>query len=209
MLCYQVSVGLPPQDILDKLDLFVQQMKKQSQQMKEQSQEIKEQSQEMKEQSQQLRQEELRIVEERCARAEEKHWEAQLMQFTSRRKQWKIKWTQGHQVSHKWRKPAEFDGKVPWEAYQAQFELLADVNGWSDGERALQLVTCLRGQTVEVLSHLAPAQRASYRYVVEALQCHFGDLQQAEVHRSCLKVRVRCRGELLTQLAQKAESLVH
>ncbi|MPC56337.1 hypothetical protein E2C01_050294 [Portunus trituberculatus] len=22
---------------------------------------------------------------------------------------------------HKWRKPAEFDGKVPWEAYQAQF----------------------------------------------------------------------------------------
>ncbi|MPC50790.1 hypothetical protein E2C01_044624 [Portunus trituberculatus] len=38
-----------------------------------------------------------------------------------------------------------------------------------------------------------PAQRASYRYVVEALQCHFGDLQQAEVHRSCLKVQTPFR----------------
>ncbi|MPC33228.1 hypothetical protein E2C01_026571 [Portunus trituberculatus] len=63
---------------------------------------------------------------------------------------------------------AEFDGKVPWESYHAQFELL-----------------------VVILSHLTPAQKASYSYVVEALQRCFGHLQQAEVHRSHLKVRVR------------------
>ncbi|MPC33372.1 hypothetical protein E2C01_026720 [Portunus trituberculatus] len=63
----------------------------------------------------------------------------------------------------------QFDGKVSWEAYQGQFELLADVHRWSDGKWALPLVTYLRGQMVEILSHLIPAQRASYRYVVEAL----------------------------------------
>ena len=30
------------------------------------------------------------------------------------------------------KKPQEFDGKVSWEAYQAQFELLAGWNGWDD-----------------------------------------------------------------------------
>ncbi|MPC62085.1 hypothetical protein E2C01_056166 [Portunus trituberculatus] len=54
-----------------------------------------------------------------------------------------------------------------------------------------------------------PAQRATYRYVVEALQHRFGHFQQVEMHRSCLKVRVRGRGEPLTQLAQEVESLVH
>ena len=45
------------------------------------------------------------------------------------------------------RKPAEFDGRVAWEAYLAQFELLA---------AALQLVSCLRGPALEVSGHLTP-----------------------------------------------------
>ncbi|MPC71023.1 hypothetical protein E2C01_065290 [Portunus trituberculatus] len=53
-----------------------------------------------------------------------------------------------------------------------------------------------------------PPQRASYRYVVEALQRRFGHLQQVEVHRSRLKVRLRGQGEPLTKLSQEMESLV-
>ncbi|KAG7165654.1 hypothetical protein Hamer_G013164 [Homarus americanus] len=30
------------------------------------------------------------------------------------------------------KKPQEFNGKVSWEVYQAQFELLAEQNGWDD-----------------------------------------------------------------------------
>jgi len=111
-------------------------------------------------------------------------------------------------AGHTGRKPAEFDGKVSWEAYHAQFEILAKAQGWSVGDRALHLVASLRGQAVEVLGHLTPVQRASYRDVVEALRRRFGHFQQAEVHRARLKVRVRGRGEPLTQLAQEVESLV-
>ena len=106
------------------------------------------------------------------------------------------------------RKPAEYDGKVPWEAYHAQFELMAEAQDWSQEEKAFQLVASLRGRAVEILGHLTTAQRTSYHEVSEALRRRFGHLQQAEVHRAHLKERVRGKGESLTQLAQEVESLV-
>lgn len=106
------------------------------------------------------------------------------------------------------RKPAEYDGKVAWEAYVAQFEMLATAQGWNDAEKALQLATALRGQAVEVLGHLSPAQRASYQGVAEALKRRFGHHLQAEVYRARLKRRTRGRDETLSQLAQDMEALV-
>ena len=106
------------------------------------------------------------------------------------------------------RKPAEFDGTVTWEAYIAQFELMADARGWNLEERALQLVASLRGAALEVLGHLTAAQRTDYQRVVEALRRRFGHHQQAEVYRARLKGRLRVRGEPLPQLAQEVETLV-
>ncbi|XP_050693915.1 protein enabled homolog [Eriocheir sinensis] len=51
------------------------------------------------------------------------------------------------------RKPAEYDGKVAWEAYVAQFEMLAAAQGWDEGEKALQLATALRGPTCFLREH--------------------------------------------------------
>ncbi|XP_050725002.1 uncharacterized protein LOC127002823 isoform X2 [Eriocheir sinensis] len=106
------------------------------------------------------------------------------------------------------RKPAEYDGKVAWEAYVAQFEMLAAAQGWDEAEKALQLATALRGPAVEVLGHLPPAQRASYGSMAEALRRRFGHHLQAEVYRARLKKRTRERGETLSQLAQDVEALV-
>lgn len=106
------------------------------------------------------------------------------------------------------RRPSEFDGKVAWEAYLAQFELLADAQGWDSAERALQLVSSLRGSALKVLGHLTPVQRLLYPSVVEALRKRFGHHQQAEVYRARLKARMRARGEPLPQLAQEMETLV-
>ena len=106
------------------------------------------------------------------------------------------------------RKPSEFDGKVAWEAYLAQFEMLAAAHGWNDGECALQLVSSLRGPALEVLAHLTPAQRSVYSCVVGALERRFGQHLQAEVYRARLKGRVRGPGEPLPRLAQDVETLV-
>lgn len=48
-------------------------------------------------------------------------------------------------------KSAEYDGKVAWEAYFAQFEMLAKAQCWDEAERTLQLASALRGQAIEVL----------------------------------------------------------
>ncbi len=68
----------------------------------------------------------------------------------------------------------EYDGKVAWEAYIAQFEMLASAQGWSEAEKALQLATALRGLAVEVLGHLLKVQHTCYGRVVEALRRRFG-----------------------------------
>ena len=106
------------------------------------------------------------------------------------------------------RKPAEFDGRVAWEAYKAQFELLAQGRGWSSEEMALQLVASLRGPALEILAHLPPAHRSSYEKMAGALQQRFGSPYLSEVYRARLKARVRQQDESLPQLALDVETLV-
>ncbi|MPC65783.1 hypothetical protein E2C01_059918 [Portunus trituberculatus] len=56
------------------------------------------------------------------------------------------------------RKPAEFGRQVAWEAYQAQFELLTQGQGWGDQEKALQLIASLHGPVLEILAHIMASQ---------------------------------------------------
>ena len=52
-------------------------------------------------------------------------------------------------------RPASFDGKMPWEAYQAQFELLADLNSWSHEEKAAHLAMSLKGVAATACSQIS------------------------------------------------------
>ena len=111
-------------------------------------------------------------------------------------------------ASPKRRVPQDFEGRVSWVAYIAQFEMMAVAQGWSEAEKALQLVSCLKGPAVEVLSQLTPTQRASYASVVGALERRYGHQHQEEVFRARFRGRVRARGESLQHLAQDLERLV-
>ncbi len=77
-------------------------------------------------------------------------------------------------------KPAEYDRKVAWEAYVAQFEMLISAQG----------------------------QRACYGSVAEDLRDRFGHHLQDEVYQARLKKRTRERGKTLSQSAQDVEALV-
>ena len=105
-------------------------------------------------------------------------------------------------------RPQEFDGSVSWEAYRAQFELLADARCWSSKEKALQLVGALKGSALEVLNQLPASQRASYSSVSAALDRRYGHQHQSEVFRARFRARTRGSGESLTHLAQDLEQLV-
>lgn len=107
------------------------------------------------------------------------------------------------------RKPQDFDGLISLEAYLAQFEVIAEAQAWDDHEKAVQLVSSLKGQAVEVLSHLTMLQRTSYESVKTALERRYGHQYQEEAFRARFRARIRTRGETLQHLAQDLEALVH
>ncbi len=53
-------------------------------------------------------------------------------------------------------RPAPFDGKTTWDAYRMQFDMLAEINRWSQSEKAAYLAISLRGPAATVLTNLPP-----------------------------------------------------
>ncbi|KAG0723751.1 hypothetical protein GWK47_042014 [Chionoecetes opilio] len=106
------------------------------------------------------------------------------------------------------KRPQEFDGTVSWEAYRAQFELLAKAWGWSRYERAVQLVGALKGSALEVLNQLPAGKQTSYSSVLAVLERRYGHQHQSEVFRARFRARLRNPGESLPHLAQDLEQLV-
>ncbi|XP_034093786.1 uncharacterized protein LOC117560826 isoform X1 [Gymnodraco acuticeps] len=56
-------------------------------------------------------------------------------------------------------KTPKFSGKADWEAFHAQFELLAHAGGWSVDTKALQLALCLTEEALSCLLLLACANK--------------------------------------------------
>lgn len=103
-------------------------------------------------------------------------------------------------------KTLKFSGKADWEAFHAQFELLAQAVAWPDTTKALQLALCLTDDALTCLLLLSPVERCDYGALVGALQRRFGQCAQTGVLRTELTSRQRL-GELandIETLARKA-----
>ncbi len=66
-------------------------------------------------------------------------------------------------------KTPRFSGKTDWNAFKAQFELLADAAGWSENHKALQLALSLTDDVAAFLLLLSPVERNDYNSLVRAL----------------------------------------
>ena len=104
-------------------------------------------------------------------------------------------------------KTPRYTGKADWEAFHAQFELLADAAGWSVKVKALQLAMCLADEALSCLLLLSPEDRGDYVALVGALQRRFGLCVEPGLLRSELCNRRRKPGETLRALANDIEGL--
>lgn len=68
-----------------------------------------------------------------------------------------------------------------------QFEMLADLNGWTDVEKATYLAVNLKGSALTVLSNLPAQSRSDYVTLTAALDSRFGGAHQAELNRARLR----------------------
>ena len=99
------------------------------------------------------------------------------------------------------------DGKVLWDSYKMQFEMLSYMNQWEEPEKSAYLAISLRGPAMGVLSNLTPEQRRDYKALSTALDIRFGEAHQVELSRVQLRSRVRRRDESLPELAENIERL--
>lgn len=104
-------------------------------------------------------------------------------------------------------RPMAYSGDSLWESYLAQFEITAQLNGWSDQQKAAFLATSLTGPALNVLSNLPSDRRDDYQTLVSALESRFGTAHRTELSRVRFKNRVKQRDESLAALSDDLERL--
>ena len=104
-------------------------------------------------------------------------------------------------------RPTPYNGTSSWDAYKAQFEMLAELNSWTDAEKAMFLAINLKGSALSLLGNIPPRSRADYTTVTEALDSRFRVAHQAEFNRARLRNRRRRRDEGLPELAEDVKRL--
>ena len=104
-------------------------------------------------------------------------------------------------------KPNTFDGVSPWEDYKAQFDLIAELNGWGDETKAVYLAASLKGHAQAVLGDLDERRRRDFTSLVAALSSRFGAEHQTELYRTQLKTLLRKKEQTLPELAQTRRRL--
>ena len=104
--------------------------------------------------------------------------------------------------------PDKFNGSISWQDYIAHFDLCAELNNWTDAQKANYLAVSLRGSAQELLGDMAPEQRHDYDTLVANLSARFGSQGQTELFRVQLKSRQRKANESLPELAQAVRRLV-
>ena len=71
------------------------------------------------------------------------------------------------------KEPMKYDGSTDVKDYLLYFDLLAEMNGWSDRECGLQLATSLVGDAREVLSSVPPGLTRDFASLEQALLTRF------------------------------------
>ncbi|PIK47550.1 hypothetical protein BSL78_15568 [Apostichopus japonicus] len=96
--------------------------------------------------------------------------------------------------------PDVFDGQGKWKDYLQHFLSCADINGWSNGEKARFLGARLKGQAHEVYVDLSLSDKRDFDVIVRAFNQHFEPDALISVRKAALKNRVAAEGESLTSL---------
>ncbi|GFW77958.1 uncharacterized protein TNCV_2490021 [Trichonephila clavipes] len=70
-------------------------------------------------------------------------------------------------------KLSTYERKTNWEVYKAQFLIISEANGWTEGVKACQLAASLRGEAAEILQTLPDTERLNLNSLYNALDLRF------------------------------------
>ena len=104
--------------------------------------------------------------------------------------------------------PEKYSGLTPLNEYLVHFELCAEINGWSETDKAKYLAVCLRGQAQALLGSIQRRQLGDYQYLVGTLQERFGLEGQTEIFMAELQTKTKSHKETYQELADGILRLV-
>lgn len=104
-------------------------------------------------------------------------------------------------------KPQLYEGDEDLDEYLAQFEILAEINGWNYATKSLYLAGSLKGGARALLNELDKESRKDYNSLVKVLDNRYGSAEKSELFRAKLQTRMRGKEESLPELAQSIKKL--
>ena len=96
-------------------------------------------------------------------------------------------------------KPPTYDGTYSWSNYLRQFTTVAEINGWSEKEKASSLIVSLRGAALEILQIVPVQKQDDYQLLIENMERRFGDKRLEHVYRTQFRTRKQHVGETVHQ----------
>ncbi|XP_050394692.1 uncharacterized protein LOC126812364 [Patella vulgata] len=105
--------------------------------------------------------------------------------------------------------PPKYNGETRLNDYLVQFEVTAEINSWSEGDKARFLAISLTGKASDIFGTLKPTDVLNYHCLVEALKQKFDPPELAEMHKVQLRERRRRNNESLSEFAQAVHRLVY
>ena len=92
-------------------------------------------------------------------------------------------------------KVPRFGGMTIWEQYRQVLNAIVHSNGWDDATAALQLLSHLEGDALNVALLVPMSRRTSRRGLVDALSAHYGSPGRLADYRRQLEKTTRSAGE--------------
>jgi len=105
-------------------------------------------------------------------------------------------------------KMPKFDGETSWELYRKQFEAAAVANGWTEHQKATELVLALRGKALEILQNIPECKQGDYYSLANALELRYGNKYLTQVYQSQLKSRAQGSSETLQEFGAEIARLI-
>ena len=93
--------------------------------------------------------------------------------------------------------PDKFDGKIDWEEFITHFTAVSAWNGWSEGDKTIQLGLSMTGRARSVYTGLPTEVKVDFKALVNVLGKHFGSGGKEAAYKAAFRQRQRVVGENL------------
>ena len=100
-----------------------------------------------------------------------------------------------------------YDGKDDFDEYLAQFQIMAELNGWNNNTKSLALASSLSGRARTILAELDDNKCRDFNNLVKALRNRYRSVNRSELFKAELQGKVRGRNETIPELVECIKKL--